>query len=76
MLSGGRCCPADSLRVFERLKWLYFEVVRISAKKSKDFKKCDVIQFLHIFSWADFVRFSAVKSLQGFAIAIYNADFR
>lgn len=52
-------------------------------QKSKDFKKCDVIQFLHIFIWevkgwfrSDFVSFSAVMSLQGSARAIYNTIFR
>ena len=35
VLSGGRCCPADGLRVFKRLKWLFFKVGSISAKKAR-----------------------------------------
>ena len=81
------CCLGSLLSCwrsasFERLRWLYFEVVRISAKKARISKKCDVIQFLHIFIWevkgwfrANFVIFSAVMSLSRSARAIYNAVF-
>jgi len=76
---------ADLLTVCELLSGYngYFLRSWEFRQKSKDSKKCYLIQFLHIFIWkvkgwfrADFVRFSAVKSLQASTRAIYNAIFR
>ena len=87
-LGGLGCCLGSLLTCWRSASFQAVEIVIFwgrenFGKKSKDFKKCDVIQFLHIFIWevkgwfrADFVCFSAVRGLQGSTRAIYNAVFR
>ena len=81
----GSLLPCCCLRVIKRLRWLFFEVVRISAKK-QGFKKmwCYNI-FSHFYmsrsradhgliSW-NFRRLWACKGLQGLYITLFSVIF-
>ena len=82
----GRCCPADGLRVFKRLRWLYFKAKSISAKKARIQKNVTLYNFFTFFykrSWAEsvpiswvFRRLWAGQGLRGLYIAPFFANFR
>ena len=76
------CC----LQVFKRLRWLYFKVVRISAKKARIQKNVMLYNFFtflfersradhELISWV-FRRWWACKRLQGLYITPFFAVFR
>ena len=79
----GRCCPADGLRVFKRLKWLFFEVGSISAKKARILKNVILYNFFTFFYGLISCQFPSIairrwagEGLQGLYIAPFFADFR
>ena len=79
----GRCCPADGLRVIKRLRWLFFEVVRISAKKARISKNVMLYNFFTFFQglisfWfrVFFGGYELARGRKGLYITLFSADFR